>query len=37
MSLEQAAVFFAVFAFWFVRFFAEEDRREDFDRPHEAA
>jgi cytochrome c oxidase assembly factor CtaG len=29
MSLEQAAVFFAVFAFWFVRFLAEEERREE--------
>jgi cytochrome c oxidase assembly factor CtaG len=25
MSLEQAAVFFAVFAYWVVRFFAEQD------------
>jgi cytochrome c oxidase assembly factor CtaG len=37
MSLEQAAVFFAVFAFWFLRFLAEEDRREDVDRPRAAA
>ena len=29
MSVEQAAFFFAVFAFWFVRFFAEEERRAD--------
>jgi cytochrome c oxidase assembly factor CtaG len=27
MSVEQAAVFFAVFAFWFVRFLSEEERR----------
>jgi putative membrane protein len=37
MSLEQAVVFFAVFAFWFVRFLAEEELREDVDRPPEAA
>jgi putative membrane protein len=29
MSLEQAAVFFAVFAYWFLRFLAEEERKED--------
>jgi putative membrane protein len=29
MALEQAVVFFAVFSFWFARFFAEEDRREE--------
>jgi hypothetical protein len=29
MSLEQAVVFFAVFAYWFFRFLAEEERRED--------
>ena len=29
MSVEQALVFFAVFAYWFARFLAEEDRRED--------
>jgi putative membrane protein len=28
MSVEQAIVFFAVFAFWFLRFFEEEERRE---------
>jgi putative membrane protein len=33
MSLEQAAVFFAVFAFWFFRFLSEEERREDVDGP----
>jgi hypothetical protein len=31
MSLEQAVVFFAVFAYFFVRFLAEEERREDVD------
>jgi cytochrome c oxidase assembly factor CtaG len=29
MAVEQAVVFFAVFAFWFVRFFAEEERKAD--------
>jgi cytochrome c oxidase assembly factor CtaG len=33
MSFEQAAVFFAVFAYWFFRFLSEEERREDIDRP----
>jgi putative membrane protein len=33
MAFEQAAVFFAVFAYWFFRFLAEEERREDVDRP----
>jgi cytochrome c oxidase assembly factor CtaG len=37
MSVEQAAVFFAVFAYWLVRFFAEEEQRADLDRPPEAA
>ncbi len=37
MAVEQAAVFFAVFACWFVRFLAEEERRADVDRPPEAA
>jgi cytochrome c oxidase assembly factor CtaG len=37
MAVEQAAVFFAVFLYWFVRFFAEEDRLADVDRPPEAA
>jgi putative membrane protein len=37
MSVEQGILFFAVFAFWFVRFFAEEERRADVDRPPEAA
>ena len=29
MSVEQAIVFFAVLAFWFVRLFSEEERREE--------
>jgi putative membrane protein len=33
MAVEQAAVFFALFAYWFFRFLAEEERREDFDHP----
>jgi len=33
MAIEQAAVFFAVFAYWFFRFLAEEEQREDFDHP----
>ncbi len=33
MALEQAAVFFAVFAYWFFRFLAEEERRGDTDPP----
>jgi len=33
MAFEQAAVFFAVFGYWFFRFLAEEERREDVDRP----
>jgi cytochrome c oxidase assembly factor CtaG len=37
MALEQAVVFFAVFAFWFTRFFAEEERREEIDHSPEAA
>lgn len=37
MAVEQAAVFFAVFAYWFWRFVAEEERRADADRPLEAA
>ena len=37
MSVEQAVVFFAVFAYWFARFLAEEERRADVDRPPEAA
>jgi putative membrane protein len=36
MAVEQAAVFFAVFAYWFVRFLAEEERRADADRPEAA-
>jgi len=31
MALEQASVFFAVFVVFFLRFLAEEERREDFD------
>ena len=31
MALEQASVFFAVFAVFFLRFLAEEERREDSD------
>jgi cytochrome c oxidase assembly factor CtaG len=31
MALEQASVFFAVFAVFFLRFLAEEERREDVD------
>jgi len=37
MALEQAIVFFAIFAVWFVRFFEEEDRREEIDHSPEAA
>jgi putative membrane protein len=37
MSVEQAAIFFAVFAVLFLRFLAEEERREDVDRPEETA
>ena len=37
MAFEQAIVFFAVFAFCFLRFLAEEERREDVDRHSEAA
>jgi putative membrane protein len=37
MSVEQALVFFAVFAYWFFRFLLEEDRRADVDRPPAAA
>ena len=33
MAVEQAAVFFAVFAYWFFRFLVEEEQREDVDRP----
>ena len=36
MALEQATVFFAVFAYWFFKFLVEEDRRADADRPSEA-
>jgi cytochrome c oxidase assembly factor CtaG len=37
MAFEQAVVFFAVFAFWFARFFAEEERREEIDHSAEVA
>ena len=37
MAVEQAVVFFAIFAFWFVRFLAEEERREEIDRSPEPA
>jgi putative membrane protein len=37
MALEQAVVFFAIFALWFARFFAEEERREEIDHSPEAA
>ena len=37
MAVEQAVVFFAVFAYWFFRFLAEEERNEDVDRPPAAA
>lgn len=33
MAVEQAAVFFAVFAYWFWRFLAEEERRADVEQP----
>ena len=36
MTVEQAAVFFAVFAYWFFRFLGEEERREDVDHPRAA-
>ena len=35
MSVEQAIVFFAVFAFFFLRFLAEEEQREDLEHGHE--
>ena len=37
MAVEQAVVFFAVFAYWFFRFLGEEERRGDVDRPPAAA
>jgi hypothetical protein len=37
MALEQAVVFFAVFAYWFFRFLLEEERRGDIDPPPVAA
>ncbi len=36
MALEQAVVFFVVFAYWFFRFLAEEEKRE-IDSPECAA
>jgi putative membrane protein len=33
MSFEQATVFFVVFVYWFFRFLAEEERREDVEHP----
>jgi cytochrome c oxidase assembly factor CtaG len=33
MASEQAAVFFAVFAFWFLRFLGEQERLDAADRP----
>lgn len=37
MAFEQAAVFFAVLVYWFFRFLAEEEQREDVDHPATAA
>ena len=37
MAVEQALVFFGVFAYWFFRFLLEEERREDVDHPPAAA
>jgi putative membrane protein len=37
MAVEQAVVFFAVFAYWFFRFLMEEERRADVDHPPAAA
>ena len=37
MALEQAVVFAVVFGYWFFRFLAEEERREDVDPPPVAA
>ena len=37
MALEQAVVFAVVFGYWFFRFLAEEERREDVDHPPAAA
>ncbi|MGH3133446.1 MAG: cytochrome c oxidase assembly protein [Gaiellaceae bacterium] len=36
MAVEQAIVFFAVFAVFFLRFLAEEERREDVEHPRAA-
>jgi cytochrome c oxidase assembly factor CtaG len=33
MAVEQAVVFFAVFAYWFFRFLLEEERKGDVDPP----
>ncbi len=35
MAVEQAAVFFAVFLFWLLRFLAEEERLADAEHPRE--
>jgi cytochrome c oxidase assembly factor CtaG len=37
MAVEQAAVFFVVFAYWFLRFLEDEERRADAERPVGAA
>lgn len=37
MAVEQAIVFFGVFVYWFFRFLAEEEQKEDVDRPPAAA
>ncbi len=37
MAVEQAVVFFVVFAYWFFRFLLEEERRGDVDHPPAAA
>ena len=36
MAVEQAAVFFAVFLFWLLRFLAEEERLADAEHPRGA-
>jgi cytochrome c oxidase assembly factor CtaG len=37
MAVEQAVVFFAVFAYWFFEFLAEEERKGDVDHPPSTA
>jgi putative membrane protein len=37
MAVEQAILFFGVFVYWFFRFLAEDERREDVDHPPAAA